>query len=598
MARYRFTRTLPTGWRIRLDYIPWDGSFYDAITEVDDVALVEVGKHTVEFDDLPFGMIEPQTLKLRLAFNRLPSALQAYLRAGRETTTPQPAVLKRNVFVLYSDRGTGGVTWTTEFVGCEDDVEGFDVAPGPNDVYFYDVELVDVIYHATKSLTGNDAFLEPGGIAPRMPSTPLKPYHKLFYVLLTNLAGRNQFQTYNLIRYMSLEDVMTWMSRAIRDYLDAYYLHGLGVVDISVTGLVDMFTTALELKSSTYFDYDRVPDATLTASTAYLTTHAFVADGPLDDAPGGLLGSQDKYGWGRDDVTVYDILKDLSEAFGLKMTYNLTISNDFVITAAAAFTPRRVASPLITNTGGTGYDAQVGALQMVKRPQIGRGQNNIAKAEARWESEYSEDVKDIMRLRRGADGSRSINVEPILHNVPTYLPESDRVEGREGPFLQTNQIWGRGTGDNATTLILAHENTRYHYTPAGAYVQATTIAGQKPPRQDNEALYRIQLNSVQAEACMPYTLTQFLLHVFANPDNATIEAPWSALKTSVVLPAFVGAVYDLSTNLGGSGGTADFADVLPNLAWSKAILMSSTHNWMTGEVDTKFFLMAATGNVG
>jgi hypothetical protein len=97
---------------------------------------------------------------------------------------------------------------------------------------------------------------------------------------------------------------------------------------------------------------------------------------------------------------------------------------------------------------------------------------------------------------------------------------------------------------------------------------------------------------------MPYTLTQFLLHVFANPDNATIEAPWSALKTSVVLPAFVGAVYDLSTNLGGSGGTADFADVLPNLSWSKAILMSSTHNWMTGEIDTKFFLMAATGNVG
>jgi hypothetical protein len=146
---------------------------------------------------------------------------------------------------------------------------------------------------------------------------------------------------------------------------------------------------------------------------------------------------------------------------------------------------------------------------------------------------------------------------------------------------------------------MAHENTRYYYLPGGSYVQVTTTAMKQPVQHDdNEGNYRVQLNSVQAQATMAYGLTQLLLHLFSNPDNATIECTWNALKTPAMLPNNVGGVYDLSTNSGGSGGTADYADVLPNLAWTKAVMTSSSHNWMTGEISTKFFLLAATGNIG
>ena len=604
MARYRFSRTLPTGWRVRLDYIPWDGSLSDAATEIDEVALLELGDQVCEFDELPYGMIQPQTLKIRLAFTRLPSALQAYLRTGKETTSPAPAILKRNVFVLYSDRGTGGVTWTTEFVGCENDTDGFVLQPGAGDVYEYEIEAVDVVYHAMKTLTGAECFnqgeLYPGQL--KMPSTPIRQYHKMWNMLMLNTTGQNVYQEREGVLHMSVSDVLTWMSNGLLYHLTTYYMHGtttlLGNV---ISNLTNIFTTSLELRSCNTDQPPRLPNASpvLTGSTAYFTTHAGITRNyAINDAFGGILGRQDKYSWGRSDVTIYDVLRDLCETLAVKMSYTMDVDSSFLGPFfTLTFRPRRVASPIAGDSSTTGYDAQVGALQMITKPKIGRGENNIGKAEVRWESEYSEDVKEISRLDKGTDGSRSLNVEPIIHNIPTWLPEADDEDGRYGPFLQSNGIYFKV----GTALHLAHENTRYYYSPGspGNYVQVTTTAGEQPiVHDDKEAEYRIQVNAIQAQATMAYGLTQLLLHLFANPNNATIEATWSALKTPVVLPNFVSAVYDLSTNLGGSGGTADFADVLPNLPWTKAILTSSSHNWMTGEVDTKFFLMAATGNVG
>jgi hypothetical protein len=601
MAKYRFSRTLPTGWRIRLDYIPWDGDIDDTPTEVDDVALLEIGEHLTEFDELPYGLIQPQTLKIKLAFSRLPSALQAYIRSGREDVLPLPKTLRRNIFVLYSDRGTGGVTWTTEFVGVENDTDGFTVSPTATEVYEYDVELVDVVYHAMKTLTGNDAFTTGDALFPRNPSTPLPAYRKLFGVLMTNRTGCNTYQNAPGPLYMPIGDVLEWMGRAVRDHLIDYYFHGTDFLTLGVNNLPTLFASALELKSSDYDDYDRDPGSALTSSTAYVVSHAGIGNAfTLDSAPGGLLGRQDKYGWGRDDVTVYDIMRDICETLGIKCRYGISITSSGLGSVVQVdFTARRVGSPLASNTSVTGYDAQIAATQMLERPSIGRGENNIGKAEVRWESEFSEDVKELVRLKRGTDGSRSMNVEPIIHNAPVYLPNADEDEGRYGPLLQTNLIYFKRPETGQNTLVMAHENTRYYYLPGGAYVQVTTTAMKQPVQHDdNEGNYRVQLNSVQAQATMAYGLTQLLLHLFSNPDNATIECTWNALKTPTMLPNNVGGVYDLSTNSGGSGGTADFADVLPNLAWTKAIMTSSSHNWMTGEISTKFFLLAATGNVG
>jgi hypothetical protein len=289
MAKYRFSRTLPTGWRIRLDYIPWDGDIDDTPTEVDDVALLEIGEHLTEFDELPYGLIQPQTLKIKLAFSRLPSALQAYIRSGREDVLPLPKTLRRNIFVLYSDRGTGGATWTTEFVGVENDTDGFTVSPTATEVYEYDVELVDVVYHAMKTLTGNDAFTTGDALFPRNPSTPLPAYHKLFGVLMTNRTGCNTYQDGPGSLYMPIGDVLEWMGRAVRDHLIDYYFHGTDFLTLGVNNLPTLFASALELKSSDYDDYDRDPGSALTSATAYVVSHAGIGNAFTLDTAGDVM---------------------------------------------------------------------------------------------------------------------------------------------------------------------------------------------------------------------------------------------------------------------------------------------------------------------
>jgi hypothetical protein len=598
MARYRIERTLPTGWRIRLDYVPWNGTLAESPTMVDGVALLEIGDHTAEFDTLPFGMTEPHTLKLKLALNYLPAGMSQALQEGQDPTLPPAPVPDRNVFVLYSDRGTNGATWTTEFVGCEDVIEGFDAVPEAGDIYSYEIELVDVVYHAMKSVDARYFWLTLGTL-PELN----RAYDRVFQTLTTNERGRNQFHDlfgYARRRYSWLSEILDKYAANVGAVLSEHYLRGVPALNafVNASQLRKVADASLTLYRSTYESLPRTAGAALAADEIALMTLIDSGGGIV----GGLLNAADKYAWARSDTTAYDVMRDLCEAFGVKMSYGIEISE---VLGSPAYTitwrPRRIGSPNAGDNHTTGYDAQVGALRMTERPSTRRGESNIGKVEIRWESEYQEDAKQIVYLQTGSRGSRSINVEPIVHNAPVFLPEEDMPDGRRGPMVQTNQLYFKRPESGQTTLVLVHENTRYKYLPdvVGGYVEATTTAGREPVvNDDNEGNYRIQLNAIQTSATMAVALAKFYRHTFAHPDNASVETTWSALRTTAVMPHNVGAVHDLSfNNDGGTGGESDFSALLTRLPWGRAILTSSTHNWMTGEVTTRYFLMAATGNV-
>lgn len=595
MARYRISRTLPTGWKVRLDYIPWNGSLADAVTEIDGVALLEIGDHTCSFDELPYGMTQPQTLKLKLAFNLLPQAMQDALQEGQDSTLPPAPVPDRNVFVLYSDRGTNGVTWTTEFVGCEDTIEGFDAVPEAGDVYAYEVELVDVVYHAMKSVDAYYFWYTTGTFPTWYPARPI------LQSLTVSEAGRNQFYDvsgYAVSHYWLSETLNTYAVNVAR-MLSEHYLRGVPSGNRIANGsqLEKLGDSALTLYRSTYESLPRQQSTALASSEVAIIRK--VTNGSFD---GGLVSVNDKYSWARKDNTAYDILRDLCESFGVKMSYGIEIGTSG---GSPSFTlswrPRRVGSPNAGDNHSTAYDAQIGALRMIVRPSARRGESNIGKVEIQWESDFEQDAKQVVLLQTGSRGSRSFNVEPIVHNAPCFLPDEDFPRGRLGPLLQTNQLFFKRTESGQTTLILCHENTRYKYQPdvIGGYVDATTTAGQQPVvNDDNEGNYRIQLNSIQTSATMIVALAKLLRHIFANPDNAIAETSYSALKTPEALPSNVGGVHDLSYNdNGGTGGTSDYAGLLTRIKWNQAILTSSTHNFMTGEITAKYFLMAASGNV-
>ena len=78
-------------------------------------------------------------------------------------------------------------------------------------------------------------------------------------------------------------------------------------------------------------------------------------------------------------------------------------------------------------TNGDVTDAALSIDMALTLPNIVKRGDNVAKAEVRYETSNSEDSTEIVRLKKGARSSRSMNIEPIIHNVPVFLPDYDRL---------------------------------------------------------------------------------------------------------------------------------------------------------------------------
>lgn len=593
---------MPTGWNVRLEYLTWDTTYGGAVTEITTPALVDLGEHSAEFDNdgLPYGLCAPQKLSLRLNYSQLPSAMRDYLKYGYDTTLPPEEFLKRNTWWLWTDRGTNGATYYLEFVGCEETSEGVDLEPGPGDTYEYSVELVDAFYHAMKTCTGYEMFRT---VTPTSSQTPTRGDSKLFNILVTDERARNVYQQSLSFgdTMVSADDLIALFCQGVSAFMNAKYMRSptSGYPNYSILGastLQPVFTSALELKSSTVTGLPRTTDTTLTGSTMFLNWR--VTSGPVI---GGLSSDIDKYGWGRKDITPWDILHDLAETMGVKISYEFQFSapyNSVVVSCNV----RRVGSTLTYGDSSTNaYDVRLGADKMLERAKIVKRGSGIQKAEVQYETEFDEDAKAVMRIASATRGSRSMNIEPIVHNIPTYQSNSDDPRGRYGPPLQTNQIYSRRS--NLQTYVLAHENTRYRYLPgaSGAYVEATTTAGATPiqHKDDNENVgeYRLQLNAIQVGATMQTALAKFAVWVFGAEQNAIAETKWNLLHTTEAMPHKLGAVHDLSyAQDGGSGGTSYLESTFDEMTWGRCILTRCAVNYLTGECAVTYYVLSQTGN--
>lgn len=580
---------------MRLEYLPWDSSYGGAVTEVSDVCLVELGEHTAEFDNdgLPFGLCAPQKLSLTLNYTLLPSAMRSYLAYGYDTTLPPSKYLKRNSWWLWTDRGTNGATWTLEFVGCEETTEGVDLEPSAGDTYNYKVELVDVVYHAMKTVSGADSI--GAGMAP----ATVNGYAKLFNILVTDRGGCNVYQQGASNQMVAADNLMAKFADAISDVVETYYIRtGSTLANVTIGSI---FTSALELRKSGVTTIPRRQGDVLTESTIYALWKTDVAAG----ISGGLSSAIDKYSWAREDATPWDVMHDLCETLGVKMAYTFGYVSAFNM-VTVDFKPRRVGSTLTHGDSNTNtYDVRIGSGKMLERAKIIKRGSGIAKAEVQFESEYDEDARAVVRLVSGARGSRSMNVEPIIHNIPTYLTNvDDNSRGRYSPVVQTNNLyWQRTETGAAGTFVLCHENTRYRYLPgpSGAYVQATTTSGETPiaQREDNENFgeYRMQLNAIQTQGTMQSALAKFAVFVFGAEQNGIIETSWSLLHTTEAMPDKLGAVHDLSyAQDGGTGGTSYLATDFPEMDWGRCILTKSAVNYVEGTVAVTYYLLSRTGN--
>lgn len=626
MPIFRIERELPTGWKMRLDYCPYDTE-YDpngTITAVDGVALIELGEHLAEFDSLPYGMANPQSLKLKLAWSLLPSGMIDYLKDGCEPEDtligpPPPGgwQLKQNIFVLWTDRGTtrntGTTTWTCEFAGCEDNTEGVDYVPDVEDVYVYDVELVDICYHALKNTTGYQAFQ-----AMQYPTGTTQDtfgmYEKAWLTYNPSVPGTNQYQkvqSFIAKAYSAAEVMRRTLYAFAQTFTVAYsrsddYATGLnasGTLNAALDGfsrteVIELITRACEWHKYTFARPRLENTSVLTKDEVYLIGELnMVSTSP----EGGMFGYADEYGWGRKDTTLYDVLRDLCETLAVKVTYRFEYTTGTYNGLVTKFTVRRIGTPIgYSDTGANVYDTRLGTNNFLEsdKPKIGKRQDNIAKAEVRFGTQHSEDIKELVRVQQGARGSRSMNIEPIIHNAPVYLPEWDKYDGRYGGLVQTNLVGFK----NGNSFHKTHENTRVRFLPGSGdgWVDASSTALQEPVSfydGENDGNYRVQLNAVQASAGLPNALVKLHLHLWANTDNAVVETAWALDHTTLAMTDKLGAVHDLSyAEDGGTGGASIFTTAFSRLAWSRAILTSSAIDYKAGTVKVKYFLLAQSEN--
>lgn len=591
MAFYRISRTMPNGWNMRLDFISYDGSFSDTVTNLPEIVITEIGALTAEFDSLPYGLMNPMTFGFTLIWNKLPATMQSKL----ETEGTDPS-LRRNTWYLYTDRGTNGATYSLEFVGCEDNIEALELQPLDNGMFGYNVELVDAAYFWLKTITGADVW--PGNATSqpsevnvwqiKLPGSDVEQLHLLGAVGLNGT-------------FVKLVDLLDQYNNTSVNFTSriTHCAAASGNFDYG-NKLKDVFTQAVS-----WYAPKNITSLPREAATNPMTNNPSLKDEiwvcsaiyPNNSTTkvGGLFSSQDKYGIANANISAYDVLRDFCEQSAVRVGYR------FAYTGSGGTTQIRVIFDVKTITEGrdaSGSDETLSLESALTYSSITKRGDNILKAEVRFETESDKDATDIVKIERGARASRSYNIEPRLHNMPVHIADTNPSQTwplYKAPMKQTNQMYVRGNyyappNGNPSNFIKLHEKTAIRYGLDGGEsitVNVTSLeypagATNFPTNAEKQASYYLKLNDSQVNSSLSAALCTLLLHVFADEDNAIVEVEWPLKLSSKLMPDYVAGKYTLT-----DGAATEFTTI----NWSKAMPTSISIDLMQGKATHRYFMV-------
>jgi hypothetical protein len=595
MSIYRYSRELPNGWNVRLDLVPYNENLSGTVVEQPPYGVINIGEQASEFDELPFGLQKPQTLKIELDWEGLKAEVRSIISTGRQATILGEY---RNTWMLFSDRGTAGATYTLEFCGVEDNVDALELEPGDNG-YVYNAELVDVAYFTMKTLRGSAIFL---GYEPEDTKAYRRVYDSRAVSVPSGVESDDQLNrtdgVFDAGAYVSsFEHVMLRFRTICGNYMNALNARITNAFTNPIDGTFDigsdlpkMIETAVEMYEQNT-TYPRSAGSALTKSTAHIITHIsdLYKEGTIyDRLYGGMASRADKLAFGRDDVTAWDILKRLAETLGVKLSYSFAYDNTTYTSPARPFVTvkwnvRRIASPITTSNTFDYQDYTVDLNTALTRPSISIRGNNVLKGEARIEVFQDEDISEWALISKGTEASRSINVEPIINNYPTYKTyEGGGTTWLRSTILQTNNIVTKDP-NTPDSLLKAHEDTKIYYGPSSTHaISVSTPASAELPPVTNLGLYKLTLAERQVRSCLPYALVKFYSTVFAEEDSASIELEYDLRGSVAYLPQSLGARL-----LFQNGAAYTFT----SLPWSRAITTSIVTNWTEGKTKARYYLM-------
>lgn len=579
MPIYRkdWTDQTGTGWRYRLDIMPYGNTLSSTIeTLPGNVAnLIEVGAIKTAFDKLPYGVQSPAGMSVRLAISNLPTGLQQAIR------NKVGLVGDRNLFMLFSDRGTNGATYTLEFCGVQAKIAGTSYSKEAG-AWLTTLDLVDALYFTMTKvrMSGieDNSYVE------------TTPYTVLYDVGFPSVARTDVYHsaraedtgwsrdfyvdTWNEIVGEVRKDISYWLSiYACRTSNTS------GIVDIIADGnatMADYWGNTIDMYQAAT-TYPRTASTALTGNTARMVSRVREKDG--NTVIGGMVSSRDIYSWARYE-TAWDWVKDLTETFNAKASYYpvyVTGANPYI---AYVWNVKPVLEDPVSP--GRTLDFE----KALSWPEIRETEEGIGKAEVRTETSSDKDVKQWVVNAGVSRADKQFTAQTWVTNSPVFV---DTVrEGRdvvagvaqndllsEGLF-QTNRI----VYVNGGQVFKAHENVRLYKASGVSTLYTATDPvtsvnlSEQPPTFDKTVSpevcrqqYQLWANAVQSYGCLPYALAQHLVGIFGDDNITTFEIEYRITDAPTkVLAENLGAVYDFS------GSTV--ATELPHLSWNKGVVTS------------------------
>lgn len=119
---YREQWTKVNGWRVRVDFVPSGGDdteYLNREVQIMSGVFADVAEQKNGFDKIVLGLCDASSCKFVINYSDAPSVMKLALdRVFSYDSTPQVTIRPRpNLFVIWSDRGTNGDTWSVEYIG-------------------------------------------------------------------------------------------------------------------------------------------------------------------------------------------------------------------------------------------------------------------------------------------------------------------------------------------------------------------------------------------------------------------------------------------------------------------------------------------------
>ena len=593
--RKEWQATQGTKWNYRLDIMPYFANLSSTVIPLSgaEANAIEIGAIEASFDKLPYGLQSPAQMSVQLVLSNLPEPLRVSLQLKQATAVGGTI---KNTFMLFSDRGTNGGTWTLEFVGTPSKINSMKYKREAG-AYVTTVELVDALYDAMVSMPMSD--IEANAWAGN--------YHTVLYdVGFPSVARSDAYHTARVedtgwstgFFVESFADVMTKIrtnitTELVRQTCRTMNTSANALINASDTfgNMPDFIGSCAEFYSCADA-YPRTTGTALTKSTAKLVTRVIEKD--TGDAVGGMVSSRDEVSWARYE-TAWDWYKDLCETFAAKVTFKpsyQTGGGSPYITYG--FVVKPIKQP---------YQAlpiPVTLDKALEQPEITETEDAVAKAEVRTDMFSDNNVKEWVVNAGVNRADQQFTLQNYLHNLPVTLDTLVQYSGGGDPtrsdfksigLFQTNRIVYEAGGQCFT----AHPTVKLYTTAASGTTYAaidpntSQDLGTLPPNPvySNIALqeYNLWVNAVQSYGGLPFAIAQYVTSVLGKDNIASFEAEFRIEDYPTLLMGTdgLGNVADLSTST--------TATDLSHLTWNTAVVTSLECDTQAGTTTVRFTLV-------